>query len=178
MNRRWRALKPEGALIYKKMPKLEAHRALQLFFLTAVLGLAFIWFDVAVHIREYMKAALPSTMKFAGGSGMFVGDFLLGIVVALNFIAAANLDMKPILRHELCIRKFSGFTFSTYLFHMPLTIMLWNGFSITTFYYFYPMLTSGIYLLGQMTEQKTQFYQTVLQRWAPSRKRVSAQSIS
>jgi peptidoglycan/LPS O-acetylase OafA/YrhL len=167
-----------GVFIYKKMPKLEASCALQLFFATMVFGLILVWFDVAVHIREYMKVAWPSVMRFTGGSGMFVGDFLLGIAVALNFIAAANLEMTPVLRHEALIRKFSGFTFSTYLFHMPLTILIWNGFDIHTFYLYYPLLATGIFALGQITEQKTGFYQALLQRWAPSRKRVGAQSVS
>jgi hypothetical protein len=108
---------------------------------------------------------------------MFVGDFILGMAVALNFIAAANLKMKPILRHETLIRRFSGFTFSTYLFHMPLTILIWNGFGVHAFYFYYPLLAFGIFALGQLTEQKTQYYQSFLQRWAPSRKQVGVQSM-
>lgn len=167
-----------GVFIYKKMPKLEKDRALQLFFIPAVFGIIFIWFDVAVHTREYMRAAWPSFMRFTGGSGLFIGDFILGIGVALNFIAAANLEMKSILGHEALICKFSSFTFSTYLFHMPLTILIWNGFGVHRFYFYYPLLALGIFALGQITEQKTHFYQAFLQRWAPSRMRAGVQSMS
>lgn len=166
-----------GVFIYKKMPKIETRRAAQLFFTTAIFGCAFIWFDVAVNIREQMKVLLPSAMKFAGGSGMFVGDFFLGIIVAFNFIAAANLNIKFLLRHETAIRKLSSFTFSTYLFHMPLTVLIWNGFGIHAFYFYYPLLALCIFTLGQITEQKTHLYQATLQRWAPLRKRPKVQSV-
>lgn len=151
-----------GAALYKFMPVLTHRRAAQVFIASIVIGLAFIWFDVSVQIREAMKVAWPVAMGLTYGSGMFVGDFLLGLIVAANFMAAASLDMKILARIEVPIRYLSSFTFSIYVFHMPLVILIWNGLGVHIAAVFYPLLTMFIFVFGQVTERQTKFYRAVL----------------
>jgi peptidoglycan/LPS O-acetylase OafA/YrhL len=166
-----------GVFIYKKMPLLRKQCASRIFIITAISGLIFFWFDLAVQIRELMKVIWPNFMAVTHGSGTFFGDFILGIIVAVNFIAAANMDMKILLRCEPAIRKFSGFTFSIYLFHMPLAIFIWNGIEVHAAFLFYSLLALGVFLLGLVTEKKTGSYYAMFQRFPVSKKALGLQSL-
>ena len=155
-----------GVALYKWMPTLKPSRAAWLFVSTVVTGLAFIWFDVSVHIREAMKATWPVAMSHTQGSNQFVGDFILGLIVAANFTAAASLRMTALQMLRVPIRYLSSFTFSIYVFHMPLTVLLWNGLAIHNAVGFYAILAVLIYFFGELTERRTQFYRALL-KWQP-----------
>ena len=152
-----------GVGLYKWTPVLGRRQAAPIFIASVVVGLAFVWFDVAVHIREAMKILWPVAMGFTGGSGLFVGDFLLGLIVTANFMAASSLDMKGLFRFETPIRYLSSFTFSTYVLHMPLVILIWNGLGVRNATAFYALLALLIFVLGQLTERQTKFYRSALQ---------------
>lgn len=151
-----------GVALYKWAPVLGRYKAICIFNASIVFGLAFVWLDVSVHIREAMKMTWPVAMALTRGSSSFVGDFLLGLIVAANFIAAASLEMKPLFRFEKLIRYLSGFTFSTYVLHMPLVILIWNGLGVHNAIAFYVLLALLIFVLGQLTERQTKFYRAAL----------------
>lgn len=160
-----------GVALYKWMPVIDHARAKNIFIGSAIAGLAYIWFDVSVQIREGMKTLWPVAMSLTHGSGMFVGDFLFGIIVTANFTAAASLRMRILFPAQSMIKYLSSFTFSAYVFHMPLVIFLWNGVGVHEAIAFYPLLTLTIFAFGQLTERQTKFYRSILQRWTPIRAR-------
>jgi peptidoglycan/LPS O-acetylase OafA/YrhL len=127
-----------------------------------VAGLAFFWLDVGARIREIMRAMWPDAMELTRGSNQFVGDFLLGLIVALNFLAAGSLGMGTLLRYEKAIRYLSSFTFSMYVFHMPLAVLVWNGLGERSGAAFTGLRLAGIDVMGELTERRTQWYRKVL----------------
>lgn len=158
-----------GVALYRWMPILDPRYARMIFISSAFAGLTYFWFDVAVQIREAMKNAWPVAMSFTHGSGMFIGDFLFGLIIAANFAAAASLKMRILYWFQAPIKYLSSFTFSAYVFHMPLTILIWNGVGARGVIAFYSLLALTIFAFGQLTERQTKFYRAVLQRWTPLR---------
>lgn len=53
----------------------------------------------------------PVAMSYTQGSNQFVGDFMLGLIVAANFTAAASLRMTALQILRVPIRYLSSFTF-------------------------------------------------------------------
>jgi peptidoglycan/LPS O-acetylase OafA/YrhL len=157
-----------GVALYKWAPALEKRSARKIFTATIVCALAFIWFDVGIVIRENMRLVWPVAMGFTQGSSQFVGDFLLGIIIAANFMAATNLEMAVLVRIRTTIRFLSSFTFSIYLFHMPFVVLIWNGLVWQHPVLFYASLSLFIVALGQVTERRTNWYRSAFQWRAAS----------
>lgn len=153
-----------GVALYKWSPILEKGRATKIFVVTTICTLAFFWFDVGIAIREPMKLMWPVAMGFTQGSSQFVGDFLLGLIIAANFMAVKNLEMTTLARFKSTIRFLSSFTFSTYLFHMPFVVLIWNGLIWRNPIVFYASLSIFILALGQVTERRTNWYRSAF-RW-------------
>jgi peptidoglycan/LPS O-acetylase OafA/YrhL len=171
-----------GVALHRWPIKIGKAKAKSLFVTTIVLGLAFIWFDVSVLIRTHMYSAWPAGMNMAQSANQFVGDFLLGLIVAANFVSAASLNtvLNPPPFLTSAVRYLSSFTFSTYLFHMPLTVLIWNALKVRTPIGFYALVALGLFCLGMITEKRTAFYRklfdiraskTLLQSFLPGTKR-------
>jgi peptidoglycan/LPS O-acetylase OafA/YrhL len=154
-----------GVLLYKKAPALSRGMALPIFVLTLVAGLLFIQLDLGVRIREALRVGWPTAIALARGSNEFAGDFLLGLIVALNFMAAWALRLHALLGCEKLIRYLSSITFSMYLFHMPLTLLIWNGLGVHSVPLFFALLAAGIAVLGELTERRTRWYRAWLGTW-------------
>jgi hypothetical protein len=101
-------------------------------------------------------------MDLTRGSNQFVGDFLLGLIVALNFLAAGSLGMGLVLKFEKAIRYLSSFTFSMYVFHMPLAVLIWNGLGVHAAVPFFGLLLLGVMGMGELTERRTKWYRSLL----------------
>lgn len=155
-----------GVLLYKKAPPLSRGLALPLFVLSLVAGLGFVQFDLGVHLREVMRGWWALPIELARGSNQFVGDFVLGLIVTLNFMAAWALRLHLLLPFEKLVRYLSSITFSMYLFHMPLTVLIWNGLGVHTGPLFYGLLAAGVMALGELTERRTRWYRGLLDKWA------------
>jgi hypothetical protein len=155
-----------GVAIYRWVPKMAKGYVLALFVTSSVTGLLFFWFDVSVTIRTAMAAQWLTFMLSIHGANQFVGDFLMGLLVSANFIAAANLTtiFKGVIRFEKPIRYLASFTFSTYLYHMPLAVLLWNGLAIHSVAGFYGFLAVGIFLLAQVTERRVTYFRAFMLR--------------
>lgn len=153
-----------GVTAYRWRPQLSQVHALALFASSTVAGLLFFWFDVAVAIRIHMIGNWPEVMSLTRGSNMFVGDFLLGLIISANFIAVACLTnvFHPIVRLEKLIRYCASFTFSTYLYHAPIAIFIWNVLSVHSALGFYGLLGLGIFILAQGTERRTSYFRALV----------------
>ena len=153
-----------GVTLHRWMGALSKRTAVLLFLATVIAGLGFFWFDTGVLIRSAMEDRWPAAMELARGSNQFVGDFLLGIICGLNFVAVGSLDLKPLIRFKAVIRFFSSYTFSIYVFHMPVTVLLWNGLGVRSPLLFFCLLVAAIVILGELTERRTNWYRSALQR--------------
>jgi hypothetical protein len=104
--------------------------------------------------------------KSIQGLNEFLGDYLLGLLVSANFIASASLGdrLRALLGIEKHIRYLASFTLSVYLFHMPLTVLVWNGLGVRSVAGFALLLVAGIFVLGSLTERRNRFYRARLEK--------------
>jgi len=152
-----------GIAIYRKQIVLPKSIAPAVFLGSLAVGLAFFWFDCSLQIRSELFALAPDFMGRLNGSNQFVGDYLLGLIVAVNFIAAGSkADYLSFLQaFARPIRYLASFTLSIYLFHMPLTVLLWNGLQIRSPAAFFGLLAGAIFILGALTERNNK----LLRHW-------------
>lgn len=147
-----------GVVLHRLMFQFSHRRAACLFWISASTALLFIYLGLGIRIREALRLPFPEVIELAGASNQFAGNFLLGLVVALNFLAAGSLRMELLLKFKRVIRYLSGFTFSLYIFHLPLAVLIWNGFQIRSVAPFFSILLAGVWVLGMLTEQRGQWY--------------------
>jgi peptidoglycan/LPS O-acetylase OafA/YrhL len=151
-----------GVWVQRRMPVLDRRTASWLFAATLAAGLAFFWVDAGARIREAMRAVWPGMIAFTRGSNQFGGDVVLGVIVALNFLAARSLGMRVLLKCEKAIRYLAGFTFSMYVFHLPLAVLVWNVFDVHAALPFFGLLLLGVVGMGELTERRTAWYRSQL----------------
>lgn len=145
-----------GVAIYRARIRLSTRWAAALFAISIVAGLAFFRLDLSIGIRNAMTRAMPALMGQLHGANQFVGDTLLGLIVSLNFVAAANLApwlarLQPISRP---CRTAASFTFSLYLYHMPAFALLWGFLGLRSAWTVLPALALCIVGLGLVTERQ------------------------
>lgn len=145
-------------------PAMPPMRAWLVFWLCALAAFLVFWLDVGVVLRNWMAARWPLAMRSLHESAQFAGDYLMALAVAGNFFAAQALGqrLRPLLRFESLIRGAASYSFSVYLYHMPLAILLWNGLGLHAPLLFLPALAMMLLLLGQLTERQLPFYRKVL----------------
>lgn len=76
-----------------------------------------------VALRSWLHDEVPGFWRLES-SQRLITDYLLGVLVAVNFLAFRALPERSVswlTSFERPIRFFAGFTFSLYLFHRPLT---------------------------------------------------------
>ena len=114
-----------------------------------------------IALRSYLHDEVPSFWRLES-SQRLITDYLLGILVALNFLAFRALPDAAttwLVRAKRPIRYFAGFTFSLYLFHRPLTKFcghFWpnpDGDVLHTIVVLVSVLASCM-LIGGLTESK------------------------
>jgi peptidoglycan/LPS O-acetylase OafA/YrhL len=129
-------------------------------------GLLLFWFDVSALLRDRLLAAWPGAAQQLNESALFIGDYLLGITVAGNFLGAAALGerIKPLFRIERPVRFAASYSFSIYLYHMPLAVLLWNGFGFRSPLQMAAVLAAMLLVLGMLTEHQLPLCRRVVRR--------------
>jgi peptidoglycan/LPS O-acetylase OafA/YrhL len=157
-----------GVLAWRWRGRLAGRGAVILFYVSMAAALLLFWFDIGEALRTRMAAQWPDVVPRLNESAMFAGDYLLGIAVAVNFLAATAMgkQMRPLFCLETPIRLAASYTLSIYLYHMPLAILLWNGFGLRSPLLFIPMLAACLLLLGLLTERQLPLCRRVLRRAA------------
>jgi len=111
------------------------------------------------QLQVWIGAELHKQLTF---SKFFMGDYLLGGIVMLNFIGMRRIAHRlktPLITAEKPIHGLSDYTFSIYIYHMPL-LLFWaaviNGSPYG--YGFYAAVLGAtilsIWLLGSVTEKR------------------------
>jgi peptidoglycan/LPS O-acetylase OafA/YrhL len=115
-----------GVAVYRSAPwtKIGPGSGLALFVGSLVLLVLFHRHDVDVFFFEWLKSQVGEAFhRQMTWSRYFISDYLLGLVVAANFVgfrAAEKVLGKPLKAFARPIRMAAGFTLSMYLFHRPL----------------------------------------------------------
>lgn len=156
-----------GVFLHRNLIPVGRRWAMSLFVLTTLAGLAFFVTDAGIMLRELLRTFMPGLIEASKGSNQFAGDFILGLIVTINFMAAASLKMHRLVQFKTEIGYLSGFTFSLYVFHLPLAILIWNGMQIHSPAMFFGLLVFGVWLLGMITEQRTKSYLSFLRQIWP-----------
>lgn len=144
-----------GAWIYWRRAVLPERTAAVVFVLSAIACLAFIHSGVSSGIRAWMFDQWPELMAFLQGSNRFVGDWLLAVLVGIHFVAAASLGRlgRGLLAMSEPIKAMAGYTFSAYLYHMPLLALFIVGLSLPRLAVL-PAVGLAIFALAQVTEKQ------------------------
>ena len=155
-----------GVWLFHNMPKLHQRNALILFGASTLAAFTFYWTSASHLIRAHAFLVAPDLMASLNGSNQFVGDFILGLFVTANFTAIASLGtcLRPLRHVEKTIRYASTYTLSTYLYHMPLAVLIWNGFGVHDAISFSCLMIGFIVALGMLTERRVGFYRVVLRK--------------
>lgn len=136
----------------------------------AIIGLDYTGVDI--QIKGYLHDTIPGFWRLSASQG-FVTDYLLGLLVAANFLAFRGLDDRAKLWLQACRKPvvfLAGYTFSLYLFHRPLSQFIG---------YFFPnsgqdkIIALGAILgvsliclaIGALTEQRKQGYRRLAMRF-------------
>lgn len=155
-----------GVWLFHRMPHLTHRQAVVLFIASSAAAFAFYWFGASHLIRDALRAASPNFVDSLRGSNQFIGDFILGLIVTANFVAVASLGAytQVLIKHEKRIRYASSYTLSIYLYHMPLTVLIWNGLGVHHAAGFLLLLSAFIVVLGMLTERRIKFFRTLFTR--------------
>ena len=145
------------------MPQLAPSVAWIVFIGTLILAAALTWLNVSDILRTWLYGVFPPAWH-AHFSTQFIYDLILGIVVSANFAAVAAIgdEFRLLFLLQKPIRYLAGVTFSTYVFHMPLALLAWDGLGIRGAMAFYGFMALAIFLLAELTERRTNFYRRLL----------------
>lgn len=107
--------------------RIDRYQGVVLFVLSIVLLVAYHVLDGENRFRNVvaMWVGKEFQLEWMTYSGQFLGDYVLGAIVTLNFAAFKASSMLLggwLLRAEMLVRWAAGFTLSLYLFHRPLLL--------------------------------------------------------
>jgi peptidoglycan/LPS O-acetylase OafA/YrhL len=121
-----------GVAVWHLRGRLPASMAVLFFYGFMLAGLLLFWFDVSVLLRNRLLVTWPGAVQQLNESALFIGDMLLGFAVAGNFLGAIALGerLRPLFCIERPVRFAASYSFSIYLYHMPLAVLLWNGLGL------------------------------------------------
>lgn len=131
---------------------------------------AFQWFDVTTLIAHHLEQVIGGRwFTLLHFSKRFLGDYVLALLIAGNFVgfrAIANQFDWFWKKTGRAIRFIAGYTFSVYLFHLPLMFLLVAliGGDTHSAWFFWSVLALtliGSCLLGHFTEQQKE----PIKRW-------------
>jgi peptidoglycan/LPS O-acetylase OafA/YrhL len=144
-----------GVAVYRWSPRIGERGALALVLLTAVFGAALALSGVPILLRGRLFAAAPDFMHQLGASNRFATDWLLALLVGLNFAAARSLGRfaRPLEANARPIRALAGTTFTIYLFHAPLIAIALQGLKLPPVAVV-PALVLAVYALALLFEKR------------------------
>jgi peptidoglycan/LPS O-acetylase OafA/YrhL len=156
-----------GVWAYRYTPRIPERFAIALFGVSLAAYAVLLHFDVGSVIRASMKHAWPDFIGSLHGSNKFVGDYLLAVVVTANFMALRNLERYGawLMHLKKPIRTAASYTFSIYLYHVPILVLLWDGLKWQSWSLIFP-LCAGILLIGQFTERRLPWFRTTIAQLA------------
>jgi len=152
-----------GVAVYRWCPRWGELAGWTIFIGSVVLYLVYRWANftpVAIRISDFLHV---EHAKF-GMAYYFSSDYAVGVLVALNFwgFRACEHRVAPLFDQlKVSIRVLAGFTFSLYLFHVPIIDYL--GRLLGKGNYLIPVIAMvAIFALGAITERKKDAFRRIL----------------
>ncbi len=115
------------------------------------------------RIHDAFQARWPEVARLLGYSGYPLTDYLLAILMAINFRAVAYADRlgRVLLPIAKPIRLTASFTLTIYLFHLPLLVLFWDVLHMPPAVCVLALLGSTIGI-GCLTEHRRRSLRTLL----------------
>ena len=138
-----------------------------------VLMSLFLHFELEENLRQWLRDTIGiERTKLLVSSQFFLSHYLLAIIVVMNFLgmrAIAHRFGWLLLRAERPIRFTANYTFTLYLFHLPLIWFFAALFQdeLTGMAYYYAIMASvlvAVWLIGHITEDGKEAYRGVFNR--------------
>lgn len=165
-----------GSVLYFAKDKFVPSRfiAAMLFCVTFVLFIAIKITHLDNIVDTYNVALLGSLNSYLPAK-QFLGDYLLAISATLNFFAAYHLNVPFNRVTANVIKTVAGFSFSIYMFHTPLFLLLENTIFVNAHDYFafcsaILITLSVCYALSLFTEKKKKVVSNLLYKALQIRK--------
>lgn len=165
-----------GSVLYFAKDKFVPSRfiAAMLFCVTFVLFIAIKITHLDNIVDTYNVALLGSLNSYLPAK-QFLGDYLLAIIATVNFYAAFHLNVPFNRVTTNVIKTVAGFSFSIYMFHTPLLLLLENTVFVETHNYFAfyaaMLITLSVcYALSLFTEKKKNVVSNLLYKVFSHRK--------
>ncbi|WP_296951536.1 acyltransferase [uncultured Massilia sp.] len=148
-----------GVLLYRRMPAWKPALAWTCLLASVAIGVLMTWLDVSDVLRAHLYALVPFAWR-AHYSTQFLYDNLLGLVVAMHFAAVSSLGWLPRLveRAARPIRWLAGCTFTLYVFHGPLLVLIRDVAGIAAPLPFYAAMALGVLVAAELTERRVKWY--------------------
>jgi hypothetical protein len=129
--------------------------AITLFVGSILCYLTVFWVDLAVTLRTNMDAMLPWPMSQIGASRRFIGDYVIALLITVNFASVVSVPKisSLVIKVKSPISLAASFTLSIYLYHIPLLSLFRGGFECPALMTLI-MIAAGIIVLGLVTEHK------------------------
>lgn len=114
-----------GALLFVNKDKFALSRisAVSLFIITIVTLICIKFYNVDTQIDSFNTNVLGSISRYLPAK-QFLGDYLLAIIATVNFYAAYQLNLSIGELTKKAVKTFAGFSFSIYMFHTPIFLIL------------------------------------------------------
>jgi len=82
--------------------------------------------NLDITVRTWLKTTIPAVWRL-GASQRFMTDYLVGGMIFLNILAYSRLPASihtKLTRHRNIFKYLAGFSFTLYLFHFPIIVIL------------------------------------------------------
>lgn len=139
--------------------------------MSLVLLAAFKASDLDVTLRALAQAGWPFPGLPLKNADRCLADYVVCILVVLNFLCAKNLAFHALLRVEKPVRALASYTFTLYLVH-ALVMQVWlivyphrqsNAVDVVLLV---ALIVAATWLIGQVTEQRKWWFERVFARIA------------
>jgi peptidoglycan/LPS O-acetylase OafA/YrhL len=158
-----------GMALQRYKVRLSYPVALAVFGVTVIGGLILIHSHIRWDLDGFTLALLgPGLFKALVFSADFLWDYVLALVIAANFLAVRSFDGRMVVPGWLAsaIRWAAGSTFSIYLFHRPIMVMLTSLLRLAPgradAYLLIGLTTGLVVMLSYITERRKAFWRKVV----------------
>lgn len=160
-----------GAWHWQKTHTLARSPALAGWLLSLVLLAAFKASELDVTLRALGQALWPFPALPLRSADRYLADYVVCVLVVLNFACARSLDFGALLRIEKPVRWLASYTFTLYLVH-ALVMQVWliayrprqsDAVDVVALAL---LIAAATWLVGQVTEQRKGWFEAVFVRMA------------
>lgn len=148
---------------YRRVITLKPVVAKVIFGLSIICIIAFERYDVDAELLNVGESIWPFPTLSLGSASPYLADFVMCILVVINFYSAQFLSFKALNFAKSSIVNLSSYTFTLYLLHAPIMIFILRNTDIETASYLGAFITifaifiSTIFV-GELTEKRKHLF--------------------